>query len=111
MSRINEIIASMPPGEAAAVVHLREVHSCLMELDTKKARTLAARAVFLDYIEGTGRKLGKIHDTTKGLLLREKRLTWKLTSVTLIEYIKPQKLWQTVKSLHSIREAATIASC
>lgn len=60
MSRINEIIASMPPGEAAAVVHLIEVHSCLMELDTKKARTLAARAVFLDYIEGTGRKLGKI---------------------------------------------------
>ena len=60
MSRINEIIASMPPGEAAAVVHLREVHSCLMELDTKKARTLAARAVFLDYIECTGRKLGKI---------------------------------------------------
>ena len=60
MSRINEIIASMPPGEAAAVVHLREVHSCLMELDTKKARALAARAVYLDYIEGTGRKLGKI---------------------------------------------------
>ena len=60
MSRINEIIASMPPGVAAAVVHLREVHSCLMELDTKKARTLAARAIFLDYIEGTGRKLGKI---------------------------------------------------
>ena len=60
MSRINEIIASMPPGEAAVVAHLREVHSCLMELDTKKARTLAARAVFLDYIEGTGRKLGKI---------------------------------------------------
>ena len=55
MSRINEIIASMPPGEAAAVVHLREVHSCLMELDTKKARALAARAIFLDYIEGTGR--------------------------------------------------------
>ena len=60
MSRINKIIASMPPGEAAAVVHLREVHSCLMELDAKKTRALAARAVFLDYIEGTGRKLGKI---------------------------------------------------
>lgn len=60
MSRINEIIASMPPGEAAAVIHLREVHSCLMELDTKKTKALAARAVFLDYIEGTGRKLGKI---------------------------------------------------
>ena len=60
MSRINEIIASMPPGEAAAVVHLREVHSCLMELDTKKARALAARAVYLDYLEGDGRKLCKI---------------------------------------------------
>ena len=60
MSRINEIIASMPPGEAAAVIHLREVHSCLMELDTKKTKALAAIAVFLDYIEGTGRKLGKI---------------------------------------------------
>lgn len=56
MSRINEIIASMPPGEAAAVVHLREVHSCLMELDTKKARTLAARAIFLDYNRGYWKK-------------------------------------------------------
>lgn len=50
----------MPPGEAAAVVHLRQVHACLMELGTKKTKALAARAVFLDYIEGTGRKLGKI---------------------------------------------------
>lgn len=31
-----------------------------MELDTNHARALAARAIFLDYIEGTGRKLGKI---------------------------------------------------
>ena len=60
MSRIGEIIASMPPGEAATVVHLREVHSCLMELDTNHARALAARAIYLDYMEGEGRKLGKI---------------------------------------------------
>lgn len=60
MSRINEIIASMPPGEAAAVIHLREVHSCLMDLDTNHARALAARAIYLDYMEGEGRKLGKI---------------------------------------------------
>ena len=53
MSRINEIIASMPPGEAAAVVHLREVHECLMDLDKNHARTLAARAVY------EGRKLCK----------------------------------------------------
>lgn len=49
----------MPPGEAAAVIHLREVHACLMDLDTNRARTLAARAVCLDYLEGEGRKLGK----------------------------------------------------
>ena len=60
MSRINEIIASMPPGVAAAVVHLREVHSCLMELDTNHARAMAARAIYLDYLEGEGRKLCKI---------------------------------------------------
>lgn len=60
MSRINEIIASMPPGEAAAVVHLREVHACLMDLDTNHARAMAARAIYLDYMEGEGRKLGKI---------------------------------------------------
>lgn len=60
MSRINEIIASMPPGKATAVVHLREVHACLMDLDKNHARTLAARAVYLDYLEGEGRKLGKI---------------------------------------------------
>lgn len=60
MSRINEIIASMPPGEAAAVIHLREVHACLMDLGTNRARALAARAVYLDYLEGEGRKLGKI---------------------------------------------------
>lgn len=60
MSRINEIIASMPPGVAAVVVHLREVHSCLMDLDTNHARALAARTIYLGYMEGEGRKLGKI---------------------------------------------------
>ena len=60
MSRINEIIASMTPGVASAVVHLREVHSCLMELDTNHARALAARAIYLEYMEGEGRKLGNI---------------------------------------------------
>ena len=59
MSRINGIIASMPQGEAAAVINLREVHACLMDIDRNHARTLAARAVYLDYLEGEGRKLGK----------------------------------------------------
>lgn len=60
MSRINKIIASMPPGLAATVIHLREIHSCLMELNTQEAKPLAARAIYLNYIEGEGRKLGKI---------------------------------------------------
>ena len=59
MSRINEIIASMPPGEAAVVTHLREVHACLMDLGRNRARALAARAAYIDYLEGEGRKLGK----------------------------------------------------
>lgn len=76
MSRINKIIASMPPGEAAAVIHLREVHACLMDLDTNRARTLAARAVFLNYQDGDGRKLGTIphyyeRPTTTGSVMVE----------------------------------------
>lgn len=31
-----------------------------MELDTNHARALAARAIYLDYMEGEGRKLGNI---------------------------------------------------
>jgi hypothetical protein len=81
MSRINEIIASMPPGEAAAVIHLREVHACLMDLDTNRARTLAARAVYLDYLEGEGRKLGKVP-------LHYERLNEKGESVTVETYFR-----------------------
>lgn len=73
MSRINEIIASMPPGEAAAVIHLREVHACLMDLDTNRARTLAARAVYLDYLEGEGRKSVIFRGTMKESPLKVKR--------------------------------------
>ena len=79
MSRINKIIASMPPGEADAVIHLREVHVCLMDLDTNRARTLAARAVYLDYLEGEGRKLGKIPR-------RYERVTSKGEKVTVETY-------------------------
>lgn len=50
----------MTPGEAAAVVRLREVHACLMDLDTNHARALAARAIYIDYMAGECRKLGKI---------------------------------------------------
>lgn len=75
MSRINEIIASMPPGVAAAVVHLRQVHACLMELDTNHARALAARAIYLDYMEGEGRKLGKIPRHYEGVTSKGEKVT------------------------------------
>ena len=76
MSRINEIIASMPPGEAAAVIHLREVHACLMELTANKSREVAARAICLNYLDGDGRKLGTIphyyeRPTTTGSVMVE----------------------------------------
>ena len=81
MSRINKIIASMPPGEAAAVIHLREVHACLMDLDTNHARALAARAIYLDYMEGEGRKLCKVP-------LHYERLNEKGESVTVETYFR-----------------------
>lgn len=73
MSRINGIIASMPPGEAAAVIHLREVHACLMDIDRNHARTLAARAVYLDYLEGEVDSSVRFRGATKESLLKVKR--------------------------------------
>ena len=60
MSRIDKLIASMPPRMANAVIHQRKLHACLMELTANKSREVAARAIYLDYMEGDGRKLGKI---------------------------------------------------
>lgn len=71
----------MPPGEAAAVIHLREVHACLMDLDTNHARALAARAIYLDYMEGEGRKLCKVP-------LHYERLNEKGESVTVETYFR-----------------------
>ena len=50
----------MPPRMANAVIHQRKLHACLMELTTNKSRELAARAIFLNYQDGEGRKLGNI---------------------------------------------------
>lgn len=60
MSRIDKLIASMPPKMANAVIHQRKLHACLMELTTNKSIKVAARAIFLNYLDGDGRKLGKI---------------------------------------------------
>ena len=60
MSRIDKLIASMPPKMANSVIHQRKLHACLMELTTNKSREVAARAIFLNYLDGDGRKLGTI---------------------------------------------------
>ena len=47
----------MSPGTAKVVLHLREVHSCLMELDRTKILHLQSRCIFLNFMEGDGRML------------------------------------------------------
>ena len=58
MSRIAQIIESMPPDEQKAVKSLREKHALLMELDRKNViPRLMGKAVLLNYLEGEGRRL------------------------------------------------------
>lgn len=58
MSRIQQIIESMPPDEQNAVKSLREKHILLMELDRKNViPQLMEKAVLLNYLEGEGRRL------------------------------------------------------
>lgn len=60
MTEVENRIARMPAKMAFAVIDLRKVHACLMELPRSKSLQLAKKAAYLNYIEGEGRKLGKI---------------------------------------------------
>lgn len=61
MSRIAQIIESMPPDEQKAVKSLREKHALLMELDRKNViPRLMGKAVLLNYLEGEGRRLDDV---------------------------------------------------
>ena len=60
MTEIENRIARMPAKMAFAVLDLRKVHSCIMELPRCKSKKKKKKAVYLNYIEGEGRKLGKI---------------------------------------------------
>lgn len=57
MSKIETIIARMPPKTAKAVLHQRELHSCLMELKREHILALQARCVYLNFQDGEGRML------------------------------------------------------
>lgn len=76
MSRIDKLLASMPPKMANAIIHQRKLHACLMELTTSRSREVAARSIFLNYQDGDGRKLGTIpryyeRPTTTGFVMVE----------------------------------------
>lgn len=77
MTEIDNRIAKMP----AKVLDLRKVHACLMELPRSKSVRLAKKAAYLNYIEGEGRKLGKVP-------LHYERLNEKGESVTVETYFR-----------------------
>lgn len=60
MSRIDSLIANMPTKMAKAVLHQREIHSCLMELDREHILALQERSAYLNFQEGEGRFLDSI---------------------------------------------------
>ena len=66
---------------AFAVLDLRKVHACIMELPRSKSVQLARKAAYLNYIEGEGRKLGKVP-------LHYERLNEKVESVTVETYFR-----------------------
>jgi len=60
MTKFEQIIAKMPAKTAKAVLHQRELHSCLMELERAHILALQARCVYLNYQAGEGRALGTV---------------------------------------------------
>lgn len=81
MTEIDNRIAKMPAKMAFAVLNLRKVHACLMELPRSKSVQLAKKAAYLNYIEGDGRKLGNVP-------LHYERLNEKGESVTVETYFR-----------------------
>ena len=57
MSRINNIILKLPPETREKVLLLRDKYDILMKLDTNTSREVARKAILLNYINGSGRKL------------------------------------------------------
>lgn len=57
MSRINNIILKLPLETREKVLLLRDKYDILMKLDTNTSREVARKAILLNYINGSGRKL------------------------------------------------------
>ena len=83
MSRISRIIDSMPIKQQAAVIAMREQHACLMELDRRNVIPhLQSKAVYLNYMEGTGRRLSlrphyyEVSDAKGGVITKQTFFTY-----------------------------------
>lgn len=57
MSRTEQIINSMNPNLQKQIRFMRQKYSILMELGKKQIISLQARAVWLNYLDGSGRLL------------------------------------------------------
>ena len=57
MSRINTVILKLPPDTRERVLMLRSKYDILMKLDANTSREVARKAILLNYINGSGRKL------------------------------------------------------
>ena len=73
----------MPIRQQAAVLAMREQHACLMELDRKNTIPhLQSRAVYLNYMEGTGRRLSlrpryyEVSDAKGGTIIKQTFFTY-----------------------------------
>lgn len=56
-------IAMMEPKMMKSVIHMRELHSCLMELDKSEIRDLQRKATLINYLLGEGRKRDPVPHT------------------------------------------------
>lgn len=72
MTEVENRIAKMPAKMAFAVLDLRKVHACLMELPRSKSVQLAKKAAYLNYIEGEGRNSVRFHFIMNALMKRAK---------------------------------------
>lgn len=76
MSRINNIILKLPPETREKVLLLRDKYDILMKLDANTSREVARKAILLNYINSSGRKLSDIHEDIRNSPSGEKQIVY-----------------------------------
>ena len=72
MTEMDNRIAKMPAKMAFAVLDLRKVHACIMELPRSKSVQLARKAAYLNYIEVRVENSVRSHFIMNDLMKRAK---------------------------------------